>query len=60
MPKTRIPVAELKKYYALFGNDPTDLLYVTHAYRDHNGSYYAIMPLAEGAFKKSAYAFNYT
>ena len=58
MTKKRIPVAELKEYYRLSGNNPNDLRLVTHAYKDHNGSYYAYMPLHEDAFKHSVYSFN--
>lgn len=56
--KKRIPVSELKKYYEVFGNDPKDLRYVTHAYKDHNNAYYAYMPLAKDAFKNAVYSFN--
>lgn len=60
MPKKRIPVAELKEYYRLSGNDPNDLRLVKHAYKDHNGSYYAYLPLAKDAFKNAVYSFSTT
>ena len=57
--KKRISVDELKKYYAMFG-DPTDLRFVTHAYKDHMNQYYCYIPIAEDCFKNAVYSFSTT
>lgn len=56
VPKKRIPVAKLKEYYQAFGGDPADLRYVTHAYRDDKGRYFARMPLSQDAWKGVGYS----
>ena len=55
MPRKRIPVAELKRYYELCGGDPADLRYVTHAYKDDHGKYFARIPLSDD-FKTMVYS----
>lgn len=47
MVKQRIPVSELKQYYAMYGGDPSDLRYVTHAYKNEKLEYFARIPLSD-------------
>ncbi len=44
--KKRIPVSQLKEYYKSTGNNPDDLMFVKHAYKDDEGRYFAYIPLS--------------